>query len=84
MDYDPILHFKTRKIEEVKELKNENLDDLFYISNKIIIDKGMLYPSEYAWKNMLAVKETEDFSKFSSDTDLMRDLPFLRILKRTR
>lgn len=81
MDYDPILHYQTKKIEEVDQLKEEDFENLFYISNKIIIDKGMLFPSEYAWRNMIAVKDSQEVCRFKNDPALMVDLPFLRVLK---
>lgn len=82
MDHDPILHYQTKKMEEINQLKEEDSENLFYISNKIIIDKGMLFPSEYAWRNMLAVRNSQEISKFKNDPTLMVDLPFLRVLKK--
>jgi hypothetical protein len=84
MDYDPILHIKTKRIKQIKELENENINDLSYLSNKIIIDKGLLFPSEYAWANMLAISTPEEPSKFVDNPTLIKDLAFLRILKRTQ
>ena len=41
----------------------------------------MLFPSEYAWRNMIAVKDSQEVCRFKNDPALMVDLPFLRVLK---
>tara|TARA_Y100001934_G_C12367577_1_gene784391 strand:+ start:223 stop:1377 length:1155 start_codon:yes stop_codon:yes gene_type:complete len=83
MDYDPILNYQVKEMAEIDQLKGEDCENLFYISNKIIIDKGMLFPSEHAWKNKIAINSSQEIVSFKNDPDLLIDLPFLRVLKRT-
>ena len=43
----------------------------------------MLFPSEHAWKNKIAINSSQEIVSFKNDPDLLIDLPFLRVLKRT-
>jgi len=82
MDYGPIVNLKVKNMEEIGALKEEDINSLFYSSARILIDKGVIYSSEYAWKNKLASQEADAISKFEDHPTLLKDLPFFKILKK--
>ena len=79
MDHGSITNLR---VEGIDALKNEEIDNLFYLSSKILIDKGIIYTSEYAWRNMLASNDVDSISKFENHPSLLKDSPHLKIMKK--
>jgi hypothetical protein len=62
MDLGLVREIKHPKPKE-KELKDVNLNKLFYKSNKITISMGKFYPSKWAWENNLDIGTKDELSK---------------------
>jgi hypothetical protein len=82
MDHSPIINLRVKNAEEIDIIKDEDINNLFYLSSKIYLDKGIIYPSQYAWENMLSARDINSISKFENNQTLLRDLPHFKILKK--
>ena len=66
------------------KLKNENLDDLYFSSNKFIISKQKFYPNTSFWRQGKDTPkiDTSSVFKLSNEDDFWWDTDHVRILKR--
>lgn len=84
LDYPTITEIKLRTQNDVKQLEGENINKLFYQSNKYLIHKGKFYPSQAAFEvgqsceqmNAVTLHKVPDRAIF------FKDLDHIRILKK--
>jgi len=60
MDYGAINKIVVPTQNDIEELKNENINSLFYVSNGVVLSDGKVYKSIFDWENGSV---SEDFDK---------------------
>jgi len=82
MEIDNIKAVDLSKARKAKELKDVDFNNLYYTSNKTIVHKNNLYPTEYAFRNNLPISEEGEICKVIDHEDLWKDAGFIRILRK--
>jgi hypothetical protein len=52
-----------------KEIKKEQIKNLYYKSNKFTLSEGKIYPSKYAWEKNLSIMSKSQSSKVPEDNE---------------
>jgi hypothetical protein len=82
MDLAPIFKQKTADPKEIKELKDEDLDSLYYFSNKRVLNKGKIYLSKAGYDAGLIHKSQESPQKLINSEAFWRELDCFKIVKK--
>jgi len=84
LDYPNITDIKLRTKEDVKQLKDEEINKLFYQSNKYLIHKGKFYPSQAALEASVSCEEMSAsvIHEIPDKPIFFKDLDHVRILKK--
>ena len=73
------------KLPEIKsnELKDVDLNKLYYRSNKITISMGKFYPSKWAWENKKNIENHNELSRVPDDEHFWKECNNFRFLLET-
>ena len=82
MDIGLIREVKAPNPKE-EELKEVDLNKLYYKSNKFTISSGKIYPSKWAWQNNAEVKHKDEISKVPDHKDFWQESNNFRFLIET-
>ena len=82
MEIDNIKAVDLTRSRNAEQLKGADFDDLYYTSNKTIVHKNKLYPSEYAFRNNLPISKEGEVCKVVDHRDFRKDAGFIRILRK--
>ena len=72
MDLGLIREIKVPGVKE-NELKDIDLNKLFYRSNKLTLSSGRTYPSKWAWEHNTEIKQNDDLSKVPDDEEFWKE-----------
>lgn len=72
MDFGLIREIKHPQIKE-HELKDIDLNKLYYKSNKFTFSYDKIYPSKWAWQNKIEVKHKDELSKVPDHEDFWKE-----------
>jgi hypothetical protein len=84
LDYPKLTAVEKKTQDDVKQLKDESIRDLFYQSNKFLIHKGKFYPSQAAFEAGSSCGEMDAsvLHRIPDKSIFFKDLDHVRILKK--
>ena len=82
MDLSPIYHQKIADPSKIDELKDHNLSELYYFSNKRLLAGGNVYLSKAAYDANDIHSDSSQPSKFQPTKEFYKELDCFRIVKK--
>jgi hypothetical protein len=84
LDYPKLTAVEKKTQDDVKQLKDESIRDLFYQSNKFLIHKGKFYPSQAAFEagSSCGKMDASVLHRIPDKPIFFKDLDHVRILKK--
>ncbi len=84
MDHSIIMPKSLPKEKDIEEIKKHGMDNLYYKSNKFLIDKGRVYPSIAAWQQEESIPSLVNTPQKVIDTDnFWKEIQDYYILKKS-
>jgi hypothetical protein len=83
LDHPPVFNQKIIDPKDIPELKNEDLNNLYYVSKKFTLEKGKIYPSCAAWQADQPVSDfTYEPQKIINNDSFWRELESFKIFRK--
>ena len=84
MDHSLIVPKAKPKEKDIEEIKSHGIDNLYYKSNKFLVDKGRIFPSIAAWKKDESIPDLSSSPQKVIDTeDFWKEVQDYYILKKS-